>query len=718
MKDNVKTIKFPNAQQKMSVDGTSGIDYSGHRFYEEYLTKLLGTYGPEIYDEMRRSDDQVIMLLRVVKNPIMSARWFVSPADDSDESKKIADFISFAVFDDMGTEDQPKTFEKFKREALTSIEFGYSLFEITNKVVLNSEKWGSYIGLKGLDWRSPKTIEEWYIDRSGELEKVRQIDNSQVNGDIYMDGKFLLHIASEMEGINYEGISMLRPIYGNWLRKDVLRKLQMIGIERAATGVPIGEIPRGQENGPGQTALEDSLSRFTGHERQYLTIPEGFKVDSLKIDHDAEKVQKAIEAENIGMSKSFLANFMELGLNGSGSFALGSDLSDIFLSGIVVYANAVKIPFNTKLIPHLVKANFGKQKAYPKLEIEGINDKAGKELAEVLKSLKEGGFLQQITKRMQEVIHQRYDLPFDNTLEIEEPEVKEPVTMEPVQAVELSEIEFNLAEKSVGKNILMVGDELTKLMQDNLRPRAKKLVSLMLTIWKTAPKSKRMSSVNALIVPSKNEYKKLISTALSGVYVQATNGVKNELSISGMKLAEPTKEEIKALPADSKATGKSQAELIVDSQDADLRKALFFSFTATADTLPTEVQMEANLLNVVERYLTGPSIRTAGPNAIAAATNLARNAVFQKKEVLEGIESFVFTNPSPEAPICMELAGRVFTKEEYILTDKLPPLHHNCNSWIVAQLSGDKKNKPISPAGLTVQGTAEEIEKINKSIKF
>ncbi len=88
MKDNVKTIKFPNAQQKMTVEGTSGIDYSGHRFYEEYLTKLLGTYGPEIYDEMRRSDDQVIMLLRVVKNPIMSARWFISPADESDESKK------------------------------------------------------------------------------------------------------------------------------------------------------------------------------------------------------------------------------------------------------------------------------------------------------------------------------------------------------------------------------------------------------------------------------------------------------------------------------------------------------------------------------------------------------------------------------------------------------------------------------------------------------
>jgi len=227
-----------------------------------------------------------------------------------------------------------------------------------------------------------------------------------------------------------------------------------------------------------------------------------------------------------------------------------------------------------------------------------------------------------------------------------------------------------------------------------------------------------MAEVNRLQVPGKNEYKKTISKALSDIYVKSTDGVKKELSRDGLKLAEPTKEEIRDLPAKSKATGKSQAELITESQDADLKKHLFFSFTAKADTLPTEAQMNANLLNVVERYITGPSIRTAGPNAVSQAVNLARNAVFQKKEVLERIESFIFTNPSPEAAICKELAGRVFTKEEYIITDKLPPLHHNCNSYIRSQIAGRKGNKSLSQAGLSIQGTDNQIEAINKSIKF
>lgn len=710
-------------------EGTSGTDISGGRFYEEYLDALSSTQGADIWDEMRRSDDQVSMLLRVVKNPIMSARWFIESADDSDEEKKIADFVSHALFKDMGSELFPKTFDKFKREALTSAEFGYSLFEITNKIVYDDPEFGTYVGIKGLDWRSPKTIEEWHVLRSGYLESVRQLDTSELGGDFTIDGQYILHIAPEMEGDNYEGISMLRPIYGNWVRKDVLRKLQMIGVERAATGVPIGVIPIGQINTPSQTALENSLSRFVSHERQYMTIPEGMNIDSLKIEHDAEKVEAAIAAEDRGMAKSFLAGFLELGLSGGGAFALGTDWSDLFLSGLTVYADAVRSPVNIKLIPHLVKANYGKRKNYPELKIEGINDKAGKEFAEVLGILKDKDLIQ-VTDRLKAVVHKRYNIPdFDKDLEpdlLPEPAVKaEKHKPDPEGEGEgegedqkLSEQRFILSEKNVSGQISKAGKALTEEMQKGMLPRAQKLVDSMMKIWKNSPKSKRMHEVNRLQVPGKDDYKKMITKALAVAYVESTEQVKMELSSDGFKLAEPTEAEIKDLPAASKATGKSQAELLVESQDADLKKNLFFSFTAKADTLPTESQMKANLIRVVERYITGPGMLTAGPNAVANAVNLARNAIFQKEETLQQIESFQFTNPSPRAPICRELTGRVFTKDEYLTTDFLPPLHHGCNSYITAQVFGDTKNKPVSPAGLTIQGTDEQITEIKKSIKF
>ncbi len=696
--------------------GTSGTDISGNRINEDYLQKLDQTQGADIWDEMRRSDDQIAMLLRVVKNPIMSARWFISPADDSEEAQKIADFVEHILFHDMGTRRHPKTFEKFKREALTSVEFGYSIFEITYKVVFDDEVFGTYNGLSGIDWRSPRTIEEWIIRKNGELEAVRQLDNSQRAQNVFIPGRFILHIAAEMEGDNYEGISMLRPIYGNWLRKDMLRKLQMIGIERAATGVPIGTIPEGQLNTPAQKALENTLSRFVSHEQQYLTLPDnGFKIDSLKIEHDADKVDKAIQSENIGMAKSFLANFMELGLSGSGSYALGTDLSDIFLSGIEVYANAITTPVNIKLIPHLVDMNFGRQRSYPELKIEGINDKVGKEFAEVMAILTDKNLVQ-VTDRLRETMHKKFNLPdFDKDAVVDIPiEPVEPVEPVEPQEVAFSEIQYSLAEKSVSLSIEVAGRRMTDSMRTGMKERSDKLIEQMMSIWRNAPRSERMEQVNRLNVPGRNDYKRIISEALAETYVQADKSVRQELAGDGLKLAEES--EIRDLPAESKAAGASQADLLVDSQDADLRKNLYFSFTANADTLPTEAQMNANLLDVADRYLTGPSIRTAGPNAIANAVNLARNAVYQQKKTLEQIESFIFTNPSPEAPICIHLKDRVFTKAEYIVSAFLPPLHHLCNSIIRAQIIGRSGNKQISPAGLTIQGTDKQIEQIQKSI--
>jgi hypothetical protein len=59
--------------------GSSGTEiYSGY-FSEEYLQKLRGTPGAKIYDEMRRSEAQIAMLMSAVINPIKAATWTVQP---------------------------------------------------------------------------------------------------------------------------------------------------------------------------------------------------------------------------------------------------------------------------------------------------------------------------------------------------------------------------------------------------------------------------------------------------------------------------------------------------------------------------------------------------------------------------------------------------------------------------------------------------------------
>ena len=97
----VKVINIDVKKNKEEVNqlihfistGSSGTDISGGVFSEEYLSALTSVEASDVYDEMRRSDDQVKMLLRVVKNPIVSASWDIEPVDDSEEEKKIRDFV-------------------------------------------------------------------------------------------------------------------------------------------------------------------------------------------------------------------------------------------------------------------------------------------------------------------------------------------------------------------------------------------------------------------------------------------------------------------------------------------------------------------------------------------------------------------------------------------------------------------------------------------------
>ena len=80
--------------------------------------------------------------------------------------------------------------------------------------------------------------------------------------------------------------------------------------------------------------------------------------------------------------------------------------------------------------------------------------------------------------------------------------------------------------------------------------------------------------------------------------------------------------------------------------------------------------------------------------------NESRTAAFFDDKVLEEIESFTFVNADPQAPICKDLAGRTFRKDDPGAKMNFPPLHHNCESYISANFSGAKKNPEIDKRGL------------------
>jgi SPP1 gp7 family putative phage head morphogenesis protein len=720
--------------------GSSGTEiYSGY-FNEEYLSKLFAEKGIKLFDEMRRSDGQVKMLLSSIKNPIKSASWEVEAAGEEEIDYEIRDFVHYVLFKNLGNlkGTKRKTFEEFIAEALTVIEFGFSLFEVVHKVVKNDKNYGDFIGIEDFGFRHQRSILEWLLNEDGSIKAVRQLVNGDLGRDVYIPGQHCLVFSMDKEGDNYEGISMLRSCYGAWFRKNIYRKLQAIGIERTAKGVPIGTVSPEAKSAPDYaaqlTAFQELVDRLSAHEKNGVVLGAGFDIKEFKMKYDSDSTQKAIDSENIEMSKAFLANFMELGLQGnSGSFALGTDLSDIFLNGIQYIGDMICARVNLEIIEPIVKAKYGEQDNYPKLKVTGINDKAGKELAEIVTSLISSKGIQAST-RLQRYLHKLYKLPdIDEDIALKDderflnpPEPTVPFGQPSQQFNEKKncghdhadlikgEVTFQLSEVEreafpVSAKIEDYAADLNNFMQKSLKSRADQMLSEMKTIINKDDGDTR-SKVLAVAMPKSKVYITALEEWAAKVVDQTFGDTVKEVGLK--KKDVQFAENLKKAPKKLRDKLIKLTVLTATYQDSDIEKAVYFSFNENFETL-TPPKLIKEMTGAADRYFEKGTIETAAVNMASNVVNSTRKETFLTPEVAEEVESFVFMNPDPVSPICRSLNGKVFSKEEFETSSLTPPLHHNCKSYIKAQTAGASGNKPIT--GLKIEGSKEEVEQILRS---
>lgn len=122
---------------------------------------------------------------------------------------------------------------------------------------------------------------------------------------------------------------------------------------------------------------------------------------------------KSISHHNREISKSILAQFIELGAEGKGgSYALSEDHSDLFKLGLTALANSICRVTNEFLIRELVDLNFDMQdgQEYPTLEFDKIGDLDLTKILDGLSSLAEKNIItpdNSIEDKMRELL----DLP-------------------------------------------------------------------------------------------------------------------------------------------------------------------------------------------------------------------------------------------------------------------------------------------------------------------
>lgn len=652
--------------------GSSGTEIYGGYFTEEYLNNLRGPDASALWDKMRRSETQIAMVLSAIYNSIKSATWEIKAYKEDPNYVAQAEFIKFNLFEGID-------FEQFKTEALTFIHQGFAPFEVVHNVVLNHPRFGTFNGLASLAFRSQKTIQAWNLEKkTGKIKNIEQWGQGDVAERVNIPGEFLIVFTNQKEGDNYEGISALRPMYGAYSRKQTYLKLTAIGVEKYAIGTPVGTVPANKENSEDFKQFKAVLKAFTSHEQAYITRPEGWDIEIIYNQFDSSKIVDLLQFENTEMINAVVANFLALGTNGGGgAFALSNDLSDFFSNGLQAYANIISNGINRCLIPNLVKLNFGQQDGYPQLQISGISDKAGKELAEILGTLADKKYIKP-DMPLEEFLRRQFKLP--------KADEKTARDTDPAPAGPFNNVTQKFSEKSgdseFKKQVDAGHDEVKALMQTHLKEMANAL--------KKKLKIKDATEVSIppeMILDYENALREALGKQAAIAYKGAVKKVPvktKKLSeyLDSIKLATPGVGFYAALPESIRKIVETQAGLLAESQPADITKIVKFQFTSSSSGTDDEKQIDKDSDEAVDKTLQGSNARgmsvdAAAGDSVAFVSNQARTEHFFAPEVLDQIESFTFENNDPVSEICQELAGKTFAVNDPRVDEYNPPLHHN-----------------------------------------
>lgn len=360
-KKNFALVENDKSKAKGIELGDTGTSKYQGFIYEEEVSKLRDVEGIKIYDEMRKSDGTVKAAVLACTLPIQRAKWYVSPASDDEADQKVKEFVEHALFDW-----QTIGFPDILRQALLSLPFGVMLFE---KVFETQQHEGqTYITWKKLAPRLPKSIHSWQTSTGEEGVQQRRTDGKLV--DIPMEK--LLVFVNEKEGDNWWGTSILRAAYKHWYYKAGFYKIDAIAFERQGLGIPYAKLAANAT--PSDKANAESvLKEMRAHQKNWVTFEEGHEVGFLDMKAGTLRdPSTSIAHHNREIVKSVLAQFLELGSTDSGSRALSTDQTDIFLQAIESFATMICDVFNTYAIPQLVDLNFD-VKEYPYLQFTGIS---------------------------------------------------------------------------------------------------------------------------------------------------------------------------------------------------------------------------------------------------------------------------------------------------------------------------------------------------------
>lgn len=351
----------------MAEIGRIGQRRYGGIFYEEFLPELQGTRGMKAYREMADNDDTVGAIMFAIKMLIRHVSWSIEPCGDGTKDREAAEFIE-SCMDDMQC-----TWTDTISEILSFLVYGWSFHEIVYKRRMgktrnrrtNSKYSDSLIGWQKLPVRSQDTLYQWEYDSKDNLMGMTQMPPPDFGLFTIPIQKALL-FRTESAKDNPEGRSILRNAYRPWYFKKRIQEIEAIGIERDLAGLPVfyaaEDIDIWNADDPEMVRLHSMLLRMVKNirrdEYEGLVLPDGYRFELVSTGGTRQFDTNAIiNRYDTKIAQTVLADFIMLGHEKVGSFALSSDKTELFSVAISSFLDIICETFNSQGIPSLIDMN-------------------------------------------------------------------------------------------------------------------------------------------------------------------------------------------------------------------------------------------------------------------------------------------------------------------------------------------------------------------------
>lgn len=347
-----------------AIYGSRGLDIPSGYIRADSDNKLEGERKRKIFAEMRDNSPVIGAVLYAIRALVARVAWRIDPVDPLNKDDVVAaEFCTENLFA------EHVDFDTFIEQLLSMIVFGFSVHEFTlmrssdGKLVLDS-----------LGFRPQRTIWRW-VTLPFDDNRIVGVEQWTPEGKVLITplDKCIHLIAADFDG-SPEGRSLLRSAYRPWYFAKALENNEAIRAERDAVGVPIARIPAeclavdaSPEKIAVKSAFEKIVANLRNDEQAGVVIPSDrdekghllFDLSLLGVENGGTRIDisEPIRRYNTQILMTLLADFMTLGHEKVGSFALSSDKTNMFAQALGGMLRKIKLGVTRQLLQRLLRIN-------------------------------------------------------------------------------------------------------------------------------------------------------------------------------------------------------------------------------------------------------------------------------------------------------------------------------------------------------------------------